>query len=255
LVFYFGTKFKMISIISITKNDISGIKRTINSTRKLRDELNVQHLIIDSSNEAIAKEIQQYITGEHKLEYTWENPSGISNAFNTGLQKVKNEWVWFLNGGDMIHPQFSQNLLRDLITHTQADFVIFQIEYSDSRVVRSFPPIWLQWPPLSCWIPHPSVISRKSAFETYGNFNKNYKLVMDYDFWLRSFSKNAKIDLISIPLVMFDQNGVSSQQEKKVAREVLKSTFFNSPKILKSILTNLILQFQTLIRLIRKSIV
>ena len=45
----------MIEIITVTKDDLAGLVRTIDSTRNLREDFNIKQIIIDSSNEEISK--------------------------------------------------------------------------------------------------------------------------------------------------------------------------------------------------------
>jgi hypothetical protein len=244
----------MVTIISVTKNDFEGICKTILSTRPFRDKYNFKQIIIDSSDQLIKEKINVLIQDHSNIEYLWSAPKGISNAFNIGINAAKNEWVWFLNGGDTVHIEFPEEILPKLVSKTSADFLIFQIEYSKSKIIRAFPPIWLQWPPLISWIPHPSMLIRKKVFADYGMFDERFKLAMDYDFWLRTFSKNTKLDLVSIPLTLFDEDGLSSVLKKKGAREVLKSLFYRSFTIIKSLLVNWLLQIRMIFQLIKQSI-
>ncbi len=227
-------KNRKLSIISITKDDFEGINKTISSISSLFDYTTVGQYIVDSSNELISNKIKSISNSKNNIEYYKVPPSGISNAFNYGIDNVKGDWLWFLNGGDELLSQENGELMLRVIEKSSADIVIFKTAYGDSLTEREFPPMWLQWPPISSWIPHPSMIIRKKLFDKYGKFNPKYKGVMDFDLWLKMTSGDTKIDIISIPLVKFDVNGYSSTQGKLIAKECLHSIHSNLLRVLKT---------------------
>jgi len=212
----------MLNIITITKDDIDGLLRTIKSTGGIRRYKSVEQVIIDSSDDDIKKKIKDAIKDEKGITYYWQKPSGRSAAFNLGLKKVKAGWVWFLNGGDEVYSELNNNLLLDLLSRNNSDAIIFQLKYKGSAKIPKHPQMWSIWPPVLSWIPHPSTIVRKEIYNKYGPFDENLKIAMDYEFWLRCFSKNVIVDLISIPIACFDQTGISSIQNKHVKIEVRK---------------------------------
>jgi len=82
--------------------------------------------------------------------------------------------------------------------------------------------MWALWPPLLSWIPHPSTITKRELYEKYGYFDENLKIAMDYEFWLRCFSKDVTVDLVSIPIAKFDQLGFYSELNQLTKAEVRK---------------------------------
>ena len=101
----------MLNIITITKNDLNGIKNTVNSTKYLRENFNVSQLIIDGSDENISSKIKLLVRNEKNVKYFWQLPSGISNAFNFGISMSEDGWLWFLNGGDVVDSNLDLNLI------------------------------------------------------------------------------------------------------------------------------------------------
>jgi len=212
----------MLNIITITKDNINGLLKTVKSTRDIREHRGVKQFIIDSSNSSTSNEIKKVIKNEKNINYYWQKPSGRSAAFNFGLKKVKAKWIWFLNGGDEIDPVLNRNYFLYLLSENNADAIIFQLKYIGSTKVPKHPQMWALWPPVLSWIPHPSTIIRKDLYDKYGYYDENLKIAMDYEFWLRCFSKNVVVDLVSIPIACFDQTGISNIQEKQIKMEVRK---------------------------------
>jgi len=91
--------------------------------------------------------------------------------------------------------------------------------FMQSRQRVAHPPLWRQGPPLY-WIPHPETIMKRDLFERFGQFDERYRIAMDGELWVRVFSKQVIVDMLSIPVVLFDQNGLSTRTDKReVARE------------------------------------
>jgi len=235
----------MLNIITITKNDIKGLLKTVKSTRDIRGYEGVEQFIIDSSNNNISNGIKKVIKNEKNITYHWQKPSGRSAAFNYGLSYANKRWIWFLNGGDEANPELNNNHFLYLLSKNNADAIIFQLKYIGSTEVPKHPQMWALWPPVLSWIPHPSTIVRKDLYDKYGSYDENLKIAMDYEFWLRCFSKNAVVDLLSIPIACFDQTGISNVQKKQIKKEVrkiinkylwqiIKRWFYNGYIIIKS---------------------
>ena len=219
----------MLEIITVTKNDKDGFIKTINSTRFLRENFNISHIIVDGSDKGIRNEIKTMSRNEKNILYYWQNPIGISAAFNYGLKFVKSKWIWFLNGGDVINQNIDLNNFLNILNNSTADAIIFQIQYMQSGEILNHPPLWSLWPPILSWIPHPATVVKMDLFKKYGNFDKSLKIAMDYELWLRFFINNVIVDLISIPIVNFDQNGLAfalNYKTKAEVRHILRKYFW-----------------------------
>jgi len=212
----------LLNIITITKDDIDGFLRTINSTKLLRENYNIKQIIVDGSSKDLRKEINKIVKKEKNVEYYWQEPKGRSAAFNLGLNCNNSEWVWFLNGGDEIYPDLDLRLFLDLLSKNNSDVIIFQLFYRQSGKTYLHPQMWALWPPVLSWIPHPSTITKRELYGKYDYFDENLKIAMDYEFWLRCFSKDVIVDLISMPIAIFDESGVSVRMEKETKAEVRK---------------------------------
>ncbi|MHB8276123.1 MAG: glycosyltransferase [Candidatus Humimicrobiaceae bacterium] len=210
----------LLNIITVTKDDFEGFSKTIQSTRELRKNFDVLQIIIDSSTSNVKQKIDEAISLEEKIIYKWQQPSGISNAFNLGLEISCGEWIWFLNGGDILIEELDIALFLNILSRSDADAIIFQTEYMQASKKLKNPPLWALWPPVLSWIPHPSTIVKREIYKKFNGFDKNLKLAMDYEFWIKCFSNNVIVDLISIPIVKFDQLGASMEQNRKTRAEV-----------------------------------
>ena len=231
-----------LNIITITKDDPQGLFKTVNSTRSLREKFNIRQVIVDSSTNDVKIKVGNILTKENNIEYHWQKPSGRSAAFNHGLRLTKSRWVWFLNGGDEVFSGLDSGVFLELLNKNNSDAIIFQVFYKQSSKTYPHPQMWALWPPVLSWIPHPATITRRELYDKYGNFNEKYKIAMDYEFWIRCFSKNVTVDLISMPIAKFDESGISIKStidtKKEVRRIICKyfwlfiKKWFNSGKII-----------------------
>ena len=211
----------MLEIITVTKNDINGLKRTIDSTKVLREKYNVIQLIIDSSDIDIKGLVSDFVVKEKNMAYFWQEPKGISAAFNYGLKEAKGDWIWCLNGGDTVKDNMDYEWLLKYLSQSRSDAVIFQTEdMATGQILEKYPPMWSIWPPLLSWIAHPSTIIKKKLFNEFGFFNEKYRLAMDYELFMRFFSKNVSVDMVSVVIAAFNREGIAYQLNKKTRAEV-----------------------------------
>lgn len=213
---------RLIDIVTVTKDDFRGVSATIKSSEKLRQHDMIGQVIIDSSKQETCSRIEDLVNTQENIEYYWQPPSGIASAFNLGLNQSNSEWVWFLNGGDEVHPEVAPESLLYILNNSLADAIIFQIEMMQSGGTRIRPPLSGLWPPVFNWIPHPSTLTRRELYKKYGNFDESYTIAMDYDFWFRCFSKDTVVDTLSIKLTRHDETGLSHIQKSLVYKETLK---------------------------------
>ncbi|MBM3712482.1 MAG: glycosyltransferase [Actinobacteria bacterium] len=240
----------ILNIITVTKNDLEGLKKTVISTKKIREEHNICQIIVDSSTDENKKEVMNYLQNEKNTKYYWQQPSGIAAAFNLGLKNVEADWVWLLNGGDEVHDSLDAGFFLNLLSCNSSDAIIFQIEYAQSSQVTRHPQMWALWPPLLSWVPHPATITRKYLYDRYGLFDETLRIAMDYEYWIRCFSNDVTVDLISIPIAKFDQVGsffgmhnLLKSEIRKVIKKyawlILKKWFNNGLILLKALKSSL----------------
>jgi hypothetical protein len=223
----------VLDIITVTKDDIEGVAGTVESTRALR-AAGAKQFVMDSSGERTRQKIEELASGEENLEYVWLEPKGISSAFNLGLRRSNAKWIWCLNGGDRVHHDVEPDKLLHIFRVSGADAVIFELERTQSGRKPKHPPMWNLWPPVSCWIPHPATIVRKELFNKYGVFNEEFKIAMDTEIWFRFFSKNdVVVDMISMPIALYDEEGISETKLGQTFREAKRIIESNSWMLLK----------------------
>ncbi len=221
-----------LEIITITKDDLEGVAATILSTKKLRACPGVRQIIIDGSEEYLQKRVMELLIEEENIDYIPQESSGIAHAFNQGINSSHADWLWFLNGRDEIHPDLDELFFLQLLNTSQAEVIICEIEYMQTKLRCNHPSLWALWPPLY-WMPHPATLIKRRLFDKYGSYSQEFKIAMDGDLWIRFFTKNIVVDMLSIPISLYDNNGISSTDVSLVLKEADKIIIKNYPLLFK----------------------
>lgn len=198
----------MLTIITITRNDYRGLSKTLKSTTILRSVSGITQLVVDSSDQPTSRRVRALCLSQAQVKYVYQPRQGIASAFNLGLHHSRSRWLWYLNGGDCYNHHLDHHFFVNILSCSQADLIIFTLHHP--KALR--PPISKFWPPLANWVPHPaSIINRRQLLQLQG-FDSQFSAAMDGELWLRLFSTNRQVDLISLPLTSFDPGGISSNQ-------------------------------------------
>ncbi len=204
-----------LTLITITKDDSEALELTLRSAASLRDA-GAEYIVVDGSLNARSGEPPQGV------RLVRRPPQGISDAFNAGLALARGEWVWFLNGGDLVDPRLAPEFLLHLLRLSRAQVLIGGTTYEGELEPRPYLPPALRWPPIKSWVPHPSTLVRRDLFARFGLFDERYMIAMDYEWWLRTLSRSdVAVDVISAPFAVFAPGGVSQRPESsaRIARE------------------------------------
>lgn len=208
----------MISIITITYNDYSGLKKTLNS---IPDFDFIESVVINGGSEKSTLDFLSL----HNGKVINEKDDGISDAFNKGIANSSGDSVMFLNSGDeLIEPGYLKKCEEILNKNNKIDFVHSNLILIDSIGTELYlkPPFCI----LGRGLPylHPTMIVRKSIFDQIGLFNKEYKIAMDFDFIVRLEKKGCKGFYVNDKAVVkMEGTGRSVEQEFEGIKECYKS--------------------------------
>jgi len=229
-----------ISIITINRNNESGLKRTIESV--IAQSLpEFEYIVIDgASTDGSVDVIKQYAD---KIDYWVSEPDkGIYNAMNKGILKANGEYLLLLNSGDWLVDEFvlddfcNAGFVEDVVSGN-----IYLVDSSDYVQHRSPLKEDLSF---SCFywgsLPHPASFVRRELFAKYGLYNEENKIVSDKEFFLKVLvENNCSYNHFERNIACFNLDGISSQEEwtelhKEETERVLRK--YLQPFIYKSFL-------------------
>jgi glycosyltransferase involved in cell wall biosynthesis len=199
----------LLSIITITKDDTAGLLRTLASAQRFRYEAWVEHIVIDGSENPFEPTV-----GEGCV-FLRQKSSGIAGAFNEGLSVARAEWVWFVNGGDVIYEDLNLAWIMTTLSITRAQVLMGALYCDGSGALRVPPPPAYQWPLTCSWPAHPATIVRRSVMVEIGGFDERLKVCMDFDLWYRLLGGMLSVDVVAIPFTRFATGGLSTNVKSR----------------------------------------
>ena len=136
-------KKNLVSIIIPVFNSEKTLKRCItsiiNQTYKDLDIIIVNDGSKDKSEE-ICKEFQKK---DKRINYIVQKNSGVSNARNNGLSKVKGDFITFIDSDDWIENDYIESLIKllidndaDVITSSAIDFTADKVLNTSEKVLK-----------------------------------------------------------------------------------------------------------------------
>jgi len=187
----------MIDIIIITKNNFAEFVETINSIKSEIEYIN-KIIIVDDSDENYIDEVLKIINQKEKIIYIHQKAKSIYNAFNVGISYVSANYI-FLNSGDVLISGSFQNI------HGPAVLPVLGIHKKNiKRVIKQNDFLF--------WFCHQSIVFDKNFKQ---NFNENYKISADLDFYIRYVKEFdvPKKHTIQAGLIGYDLSGISSSNK------------------------------------------
>ena len=95
-----GTKKKLLSIITVVKNDAINIEKTIKSIISQKNQ-DVEYLLIDGkSSDGTLQRAQRYHNKIDKIISSKDR--GIYDAMNIGIKNSSGKYIGFCNSGDVL---------------------------------------------------------------------------------------------------------------------------------------------------------
>lgn len=220
------------SIITPSLNQVFFIEETIKSVLSQKN-VEVEYIIIDGgSTDGTVDIIKKY---GRKIKWISEKDSGQTNALNKGLRIATGEIVGYLNADDIYLSGALELVNKYFVKNPDMKWVTGKAKIVDKDnneirgVIKFWKDFWLKdffnkfrknILLVLNYIPQPSTFWRRCAMEEIGFFDEKYSLSMDYDYWLRLFSK-FELGIIKADLSAFrvHQTAKSSKYLKKQLME------------------------------------
>lgn len=224
----------LLTIITINYNNFNGLKKTIKSV--LSQNFNdFEYIIIDGGSTDGSKELIENVSD--RLSY-WisEKDTGIYNAMNKGINSSTGNYIQFLNSGDALA---NKNVLEYISkniydTNSQFDFYYTDVINQQNKKIHYYPTQLTFRHFFDLTINHQATFFKKELFEKYGNYSEHYKIVSDWEFYMKIlFLQNATYLHLPEPAVLFDfSDGISTSSNfttlmNNERSDVFKKHFIN----------------------------
>ena len=229
-----------LSIITVNKNNAEGLRQTIASVfgQTCRD---FEYLVIDGDSSDGSKEVLEQISTSIPFKWVSESDNGMYAAMNKGLRMAKGDYCLFLNSGDCLYDEY---VVERFCLSEQTEDIISGSEYiqQNGTICRPPQPEELTYDYfVDKVLRHQSTFIKTALLLFYGGYNEAYKIVSDWEFWLKALIKdNATYSVFPHFVARFSLGGISNQQryealkaeeEKKVLCSILPRVYPNDKEL------------------------
>jgi glycosyltransferase involved in cell wall biosynthesis len=179
----------LVSVITVVRNGEAGIGKTIEAVLE-QTYPNVEYLIIDgASTDGTLDIIRRF---DDRIDY-WMSAAdnGLYDAMNKGIALVTDPeaYVMFANADDRL---ISATAIETLVNEgRRADFIYGKELLTDGEIssVMGSEVTFESLARLN--ICHAASLTKRRVFDALGRFDLRYRIVSDYDFFVRCFTSPA----------------------------------------------------------------
>jgi glycosyltransferase involved in cell wall biosynthesis len=221
------------SIITVCFNSSTTIEETIESVlgQTFKD---IEYIIIDGASiDSTLTIIEKYKGNISKI--VSEPDSGIYDAMNKGISIATGDIIGILNSDDLYMNTKVLQRVSDFFDSKPSTKLLFgNLVYFGKSIIKRH---WQSKPYYQNFfddgnaIPHPALFVKKTVYEKFGVYNKDFKISSDYEFTLRVLKKhNQKISFINEDLIRMRFGGESTSSLKNIwigNKEILESWKMN----------------------------
>lgn len=229
-----------LSIITVTYNSYKTLADTLNSVAS-QSYKNIEHIFVDGgSTDGTLSLLKEYPFKNKKIYY--KKNYGIYKSINYGISKATGEFIAILNSDDFYQSNDQiLKVIKDIKKNKKYKIFFGNIVYFNhfnyyniKRYfnVRNFKPWHMK---LGLMPAHPASFIHKDIYKKITNYNENFKIASDFDFFLKTiFIKKIPYKILNKTIVRMRTGGISDQNWLsyiKTTQEILKSFKINSLKI------------------------
>ena len=207
----------LFSIITVTRNNRSGLKKTAASLAAQEYD-GFEWIIIDgASTDGSAKDLKDY-SENYGAQVVSEEDGGPYDAMNKGLALAKGSYVVFLNAGDALAQTQTLKKIKESVWLSRPDFI-----YGDSWEFSKGRTWYKPAKPHAkinkgMFTHHQSMFYNREVIDDL-TYNTDYKIAADYDFTLQFLSRAATCLYLAFPLCVFEGGGISQRSVTRGRKE------------------------------------
>ena len=207
-----------VSVITVTLNSRQYIERAIKSLLS-QTYGNIEYIIIDGgSTDGTLEILDKY---RDKIDFFVSEPDkGLYDAMNKGINHSTGEILYFFNSDDRFYDKNVIKKAVDYFSKKRADFIYGDIlnDHIDTGTYSygKYPSFITKRHFIRSTIGHPAAFFRRRCFEKVGVFDIRYRIVSDYEWFLRAlFKYYLKQRHINEIISIFQCSGISTDESNK----------------------------------------
>ncbi len=180
-----------------------------------------EHIIVDGGSNDQTIDLLKKYQERYQLKWISEPDTGISDALNKGLYLAKGLFIFVLQADDLFDDRYSLEKAHRYISQHSADIFSFPVILKNSegkeKIIKPIRLIWYNH--LKFIFHHQGCIVKRSVFKDVGEFNKQFLISMDYDFFYRALKLNLPVCFGNFPIARMNSGGISSMIFERISEE------------------------------------
>ncbi|MCB0414535.1 MAG: glycosyltransferase [Bdellovibrionales bacterium] len=201
-----------ISVVTICLNNKDGLKKTINSVI-FQDYDNLELIIVDGGSTDGSKELLEEFNDSISY-WVSEKDNGIYSAQNKGILYSTGDYILFLNSGDYL---VDSQVVSDVVDEISGESVVYGdllIDYGDHQEKGISPNQITPRFMIKSTLWHPVSFIKSDLFRKYGLYDESFKIVGDYDFFLKVLIQGREsYKHLSRQVACFNTMGIGSSEK------------------------------------------
>jgi len=198
-----------ISVITVTFNAEKYLEQTIQSVLN-QTYKNIEYIIVDGGSTDCSLEIINKYK-KHIDHFISEKDEGIADAMNKGVALATGDYILFLHADDYLKSEDVLEKVSDFFNEP-SDIITCNILFG-KKFKLCKPRGFNFWFNFKQGIYHQGTFCRRQLIERLRGFDTQFRIAMDYDFFLRAYQSKARLKKIPIVLTIMRDTGISSRQD------------------------------------------
>lgn len=204
----------LVSIITIVRNDVLGLERTLLSIEQQQYDAAEVVVVDGCSTDGTVDIIHKHES--HITKWISEPDDGIYDAMNKGVRMASGEWIIFMNAGDTFA---SDDVIQRIFSRNWSSFGVLYGDVVKDGCIKAAPEKYrLYHRMLFC---HQSSFTRRKLLLATP-FDTHHRLSADYKFFVQQYLSGVKFGYVGFPIANFDTSGVSNTRRSLGLRDNMR---------------------------------
>ena len=217
------TRSLKISVITVVRNGMPFVAQTIDSVVN-QNYRELEYIVIDGgSTDGTVEVIKSH---ESKVtKWISEKDDGIADAFNKGLSLATGDYLLYLNSDDALaNADVIGEIAEQIVENDYPSLIYGDCDVLDRDSSRPLYRASIQFSKAGMlrgqMLPHPSMFANRHYFEKYGDFDRQFRIAMDYEWLLRGGQQER---IVHVPLLVTNvrNGGISTRDQSRVVNEII----------------------------------
>ena len=212
----------MLSIVTICRNNLAGLRDTLTSLDAQTDR-DFELRVVDGASVDGTPGFLASRTKSRRFSYTSEPDRGVFDAMNKGVHACTGSHVWFLNAGDTcVDPRVVGRIRQALAADDTVDVLYGRVWFVSAYGRRSVgTPVTSRSFRASMPLCHQGIIYRREVLLGHP-YPTEYHLISDWIVTRQLFETGARSRFLDAHLACYNLDGASSRQHAALVREMLR---------------------------------